>query len=198
MGRIRGASILGTMEFLQATFGDDGVRRVRDVLSPDTRAVLGREGASKVITTGWYDCAVLIDLTRVMDQVCGRGDLALARAAGRYVAFQDVNRFFLWLMKLAAPSTLFGRAASVFRNYHDCGTYVAETGAEGHAAIRIEDWSSADPVMCARIEGWMERALELTLARGQTSSIREEAHLRHDPAVSPHRFCRYVAEWQIG
>ena len=195
MGRIRGAAILGTVEYLQATFGDDGVRRVRDALGADTRTVLGRDGASRVITTGWYDCSVLIDLTRVADRVCGKGDLALARAAGRYVAFQDLNRFFLWLLKLSTPSTLFSRAASVWKNYHDCGSYIAESGTDGHAVIRVEDWSSADPVMCKRIEGWMERALELTLGKGQRAVIREEAHLRQDAAVGPHRFCRYVAEW---
>ena len=94
MGRIRGASILGTVEYTQATFGADAVRRVREALSADARTVLGRDGASRIITTGWYDCAMLIELTRVLDRVCGRGDLALARAAGWCIAFNDVNRFF--------------------------------------------------------------------------------------------------------
>jgi hypothetical protein len=95
--------------------------------------------------------------------VCSNGDLTLARAAGRHGAFQDVNRFFKWMLRLTGPAALFTRAASVWNNYHSAGRYVFE-GAQGNrAAIRIDDWEGADPVMCKRIEGWIERALEMTL-----------------------------------
>jgi hypothetical protein len=195
MGKVRGTSILGTIEYVRATWGADAVARVCDALTPETRAVLGDGGTSLIITTGWYEHAVLVELTREMDRVCGKGDLALARAAGRHIAFEDVNRFFRWLFKLTGPAMVFSRAPSVWNNYHDCGVYIFEGVKEGRASIRVEDWSSADPVMCRRVEGWMERALELTLGQGKRAVAYEGVHLHQDAAVSPHRFCRYVAEW---
>jgi hypothetical protein len=48
----------------------------------------------------------------------------------------------------------------------------------------------------ARIEGWMERALVLTLPAGAEPVIREEAHLVCEPAIGPQSFCRFVAEWK--
>jgi hypothetical protein len=195
VANMRGASLLGTLDYARQTFGADALERVLAAVSPETRAVIGDPLRPSILTQGWYDCRLVSDLTRAVDQACGKGDLALARAAGKHVAFEDVNRFFKWLLRLTGPATIFTRAGSVWNNYHSAGRYVFE-GLDGRRArIRIDDWDSAEPVICRRIEGWMERALELTLGAGTRPAIREEAHLAKDPAVGPHPFCRYLAEW---
>lgn len=195
MAHVRGASIRGTTDFIQRRFGDAELRRVLQSLAPDTRRLLGEDGRAP-LPSGWYDCAALIELSEQMDRLLGRGDLALARAAGKAIAFDDVNRFFKWLLRLTGPKTLFTRAAGVWRNYHDAGSYVAEEIGDGCAAIRLDDWDSAHPVMCKRIEGWIERALELTLGEGLRPTIRETQHLAHDARLGPQAFCRFVAEWR--
>ena len=192
---MRGASLLGTLDYTRRTFGEEGLRRALAATAPETRQAIGDPGNPAVLTQGWYDCRLVSDLTRAVDQACGRGDLALARAAGKHVAFEDVNRFFKWLLRLTGPATIFSRSASVWNNYHSAGRYVVDTLEDRRARIRIEEWDSADPVICKRVEGWIERALELTLGTGGRPSIREEAHLAHDRAVSPHTYCLYVAEW---
>jgi hypothetical protein len=192
MAKVRGATLLGTLAYVRESFGEEALRKVASGVSPALREVMS-EGS--LVLHGWYECALLSELTREIDRVCGKGDLALAREAGRHGAFQDVNRFFKWMLRLTGPGMIFSRAASVWNNYHSAGRYVFE-GAQGNrAAIRIEDWDGADPVMCKRIEGWIERALEITLGTGARPHIHEEVHLHTDGAVSPQRFCRYVAEW---
>jgi hypothetical protein len=49
--------------------------------------------------------------------------------------------------------------------------------------------------MCRRIEGWIERAMELTLGTGVSPAIRETHHLTQDASVAPQPFCRYTATW---
>ena len=192
---MRGASLLGTLDYARRTFGEDGLARVLARVSPETRQIIGDPRSPAILTQGWYHCQVVSDLTRAVDEACGQGDLALARAAGKHVAFEDMNRFFKWLLRLSSPSTLFTRAASVWNNYHSAGRYVVESLEDRRARLRIDDWDSADPVICKRVEGWIERALELTLGSSARPNIHEEAHLAQDPAVTPHRFCRYLAEW---
>ena len=194
MANIRGASLLGTLEYARRNFGEDGLRRAIEATSPETRQAIGDPARPAILTQGWYDCRLVGDVTRAVDRTCGRGDLALARAAGKHVAFEDVNRFFKWLLRLTSPATLFTRAASVWNNYHSSGTYVVDRLEGRRARIRIENWDSADPVLCKRIEGWIERALELTLGKGARPAIHEEAHLARDAAVSPHAYCLYLAE----
>jgi hypothetical protein len=192
---MRGASLLGTLDYTRRTFGEDGLARVLARVSPETRQVIGDPRSPAILTQGWYHCQVVSDLTRAVDDACGQGDLALARAAGKHVAFEDMNRFFKWLLRLSSPATLFTRAASVWNNYHSAGRYVVESLEDRRARLRIDDWDSADPVICKRVEGWIERALELTLGTGAHPHIQEEVHRAQAPAVTPHRFCRYLAEW---
>jgi hypothetical protein len=192
---MRGASLLGTLDYTRRVFGEDGLARALARVSSETRQAIGDPASPAILTQGWYHCRVVSDLTRAVDEACGQGDLALARAVGKHVAFEDMNRFFKWLLRLTGPSTIFTRAASVWNNYHSAGRYVVEHLGDRRAAIRIDDWDSADPVICKRVEGWIERALELTLGTGTQPNIHEESHLAQDPAVTPHRFCRYVAQW---
>jgi len=192
---MRGSSILGTLDFTRRSFGEDGLQRALAAIGPESRQTIGDPARPSVLTQGWYEAALVSELTRAVDRTCGVGDLALARAAGKHVAFEDVNRFFKWLLRLTSPATLFTRAASVWNNYHSAGKYLVDRLEERRARIRVEDWDSADPVICKRVEGWIERALELTLGKDTRPTIREEAHLARDPSVSPHAYCLYVAEW---
>ena len=50
-------------------------------------------------------------------------------------------------------------------------------------------------MICARVEGWIERALELTIGSPGQAVIRESAHLAQDPALGTVLFCRYEAQW---
>jgi hypothetical protein len=195
MAKMRGSSILGTLDYTRRTFGEDGLQRTLASLSAESRQAIGDPANPAILTQGWYDAQLVSELSRALDNACGKGDLALARAAGKHVAFEDVNRFFKWLLRLTSPATVFNRAGSVWNNYHSAGRYVVEKLEDHRARIRIEDWDSADPAICKRIEGWIERALELTLGSGGHPTIHEEAHLARDASVSPHAYCVYVAEW---
>jgi hypothetical protein len=196
VAKVRGTAVLGTLDFVRARFGEDAVGRLVAGLPEGLRATLRDAAASGVALHGWYDTELLVELTARADRELGQGDLALARAAGNHVAFQDVNRFFKWLMRLGGPGVLFSRAGAVWNNYYDDGRYVLEEVGDGRASIRIEGSSSAGPVVCKRMEGWMERALEITLGPEKRPVIREDVHLLRDPAVSEQPFCRFVAEWR--
>jgi hypothetical protein len=193
MPNMRGTSVLATLEFMRATFGEAGLAKVLESVSDATREELA--GPTPVLPDGWYRASALSELTRVADQVFGKGDLALAHVIGRHVAFADVNRFFRWLFRLAGPKALFSRAGSVWHSYYDSGTYVLEKIEEGGAAIRIEGWEVADDVLCRRLEGWIARAVELTLGASTHPVIRETHHRAHDPSVCDTMFCRFEVSW---
>lgn len=195
MSKVRGTSFIGTLGWTKGRFGTEGVAKVIARLSPDTRRLCGDGDGTSFLTTGWYDTAALSELSRELDRALGAGDLRLAREAARECAFQDVNRFFKWLFRLAGPSLLFTRAAAVWRNYYSDGTYVFEGVTGRRGAIRIENWDGADEVLCRRLEGWVERAVELTIRTKGKARVREVAHKVVDASLTPHRFCRFVAEW---
>jgi hypothetical protein len=195
MSKLRGTSFLGTLRWARDKFGEEGVSRVLARLSPETRRLYGEGGDAAFLPDSWYDASALSEFSREVDRVFGSGDLRLAREVGREVAFQDVSRFLKWLLRLGGPSLTFGRAASVWKNYYSDGTYIFEGITGTHAAIRIENWGGADEVLCRRVEGWVEKAVELTIRTRGQARVREVAHVTLDPSVSPQRFCRFVADW---
>jgi hypothetical protein len=196
MARVRGTSILGTLDYARSRHGDAAVERIWAGLPQPMQATLLDSAGQGIAAHGWYDAALVVEMTSLIDNQLGKGDLALAREIGNHVAFQDVNRFFKWLMRLGGPSVLFSRAGAVWNNYYDDGRYVLEQLSEGRASIRIEDSSSAGAVVCKRIEGWIERALELTLGPEAHPVIHEQRHLVRESAVGPQSFCRFIAEWR--
>jgi hypothetical protein len=194
MGKTRGTSIQGTLDYVSASFGLDAVGRVVAALPPELRREIGEAGRA-VLPSAWYPCSTLSQLTRTMDRLLGAGDLALAKAAGKHVAFADVNRFFRWLFKLAGPQTLFSRAGSVWNNYYDTGHYILESVEDSRATIRIDGWEGGDEVLCKRLEGWVERAIELALASATNPEIRETHHQAFDARLASVPFCRFEARW---
>lgn len=195
MAKVRGTSLLGTLEFARTRYGDPAADWLWSSLPQAMRTTLVDSTGKGVAAHGWYDTDLLVELTSRIDGELGKGDLALAREIGTHVAFQDVNRFFKWLMRLGGPSVLFNRAGAVWNNYYDDGRYVLEELGNGRAIMRIESSSSAGPVVCKRIEGWIERALAITLGPDAHPVIHERHHVVREPAVGPQAFCRFIAEW---
>jgi len=192
MAKVRGSAILGTLDFAKTRFGEEAARVLVESLPAVEVATLLEGGG--IAPHGWYQTELLADLTTRLDCTFGRGDLGLAREAGKHVAFQDVSRFFKWLMRLGGPALVFNRAGSVWNNYYDDGRYLVESVGEGSGALLIEGSSSACPVICKRIEGWMERALELTIGKDARPTIQETDHVRRDLPGGP-SYCRFVAQW---
>jgi hypothetical protein len=193
MSKVREASLQATLDYVRETFGHEALRKVLDSLGDETRGALAlRPGAS--VAPGWHPASLLAELLAQVDRTCGRGDLALVKSSGKYLASRDINRFFRWVYRLAGPSTILSRASSIWSNYNDDGACVVEQEARNRAVFRVEGWSAADPVLCKRIEGWAEGALELAVP-GARTLVQEQSHLILEPAVSPQRLCRFVATW---
>jgi hypothetical protein len=195
MGQIRGVAIVGTMTYVREHFGEEALANVFDAIGPGSRQVLGARGEN-VIENGWYDAHTLADLTMQADVQLGKGDLSLARVIGKELAFRDVHRLFRWLFKLAGPATLFRRASAVWTSYYNGGRYVVEAVEEKRATLRIDDWDSAEPALCSRLEGWIERACELTIGEAAEPKVHETHHRCHDAEITSGPFCRFVAEWK--
>ena len=196
MAKVRGTTILGTLEFARTRFGELKTREVVEALRPEQRSMLRDVAGSGIAAHGWYETALLADLTGRLDSRLGEGDLSLAREAGIHVAFQDVNRFFKWLMRLGGPSVLFNRAGAVWNNYYDDGRYVLESLGDGRAVDphRGQLIGGAGDLQAHR---GLDRARAGAHARAHTQPvIHEQGHLLREPAVGPQSFCRFVAEWK--
>ncbi|MCU0242472.1 MAG: hypothetical protein MUF51_08615 [Vicinamibacteria bacterium] len=194
MSNVRGTSFQGTLDYVRVIHGEEALRNVIGQMPEDLQKLLAERGHG-FLPSSWYPVKSLSEMTRVIDRSLGKGDLALVRAIGKHVAFADVNRFFTWLFRFAGPKLIFPRAASVWSNYYDTGKYVVEEATDQRASIRIEDWEAADEILCKRLEGWIERAMELTIGANHRAVIRETHHRAADPQDPRRSYCRFEVRW---
>ena len=69
MAKIRGTSILGTLQYARETFGEEALKKVLAGLTGAARGALGDGATTPIVTTGWYDCALVSDLTREVERL---------------------------------------------------------------------------------------------------------------------------------
>jgi hypothetical protein len=63
MARVRGSTILGTLDYVRQSFGPAAPARLYGALSESVQKTLGDETARHVITTGWYECEKALEVT---------------------------------------------------------------------------------------------------------------------------------------
>ena len=99
---IKGSAITARVRYVRELYGEPGVRRVKEALSPEYRKRL----EEKVMPHDWVPMEMFIELCTEIDRMYGRGDLALCRELGRYAA--KVNLPTLYRMcDLFAHSALY-------------------------------------------------------------------------------------------
>ena len=157
----------------------------------------GLAGQRQVAAAGFQRAVSLERLRWILVLVVACGVTLLVWLLGNHFtallrsrALTQGDRWVWW----GGPALVFNRAGSVWNNYYDDGRYLVESVDERSGALRIEGSTSACPVICKRIEGWMERALELTIGPQAHPTIRETDHVHRDGPGAP-TYCRFAAQW---
>ena len=93
------------------------------------------------------------------------------------------------LLRVASPALLIDRAASIWGQFVDTGKLEAHMVSERRAEAEIADWPRPEPLLCAMMQGWMRRYLELCGA-DEVVMVHTECRGRHDAT------CRWSARWR--
>jgi len=181
MPKSRGTTLIPRIKYLRTR----GVwEEVLEAVKPETREVIG----GSVLASSWYPFDVMVDLIRTADRVVGRDDLDLARDMGRYAAAANLSTVFRFLIRFATPTIVLGKGAQLWSLQHDTGRARAFSEIACSASFEVVDFAAPDRALCASLEGWMERALELTGAKHPT--VHEEIC-----ATKKGNMCRFRGTW---
>lgn len=134
---------------------------------------LGADDGSEVDTSvavGWYEVALFAKLLRTVDEVCGRGDLALMREIGAYEADQDMNRILRIFLRVLSPSHIFAAEAHLWRHFQDTGSW-SWTKVPGGVDATLSGWV-IDDALLDELAGYIARMLEFTGGRHVTVRYR--------------------------
>jgi predicted hydrocarbon binding protein len=141
-----------------------------------------------VVGVGWYPLDLFARVLRAVDREIGTGDLSTIAPMGRFEAERDVPTIHRVLLKMVRPAFIVEKMAELWPRYNSTGRLVVRRLGAKAVDVTLDDWSD-DEALCASIQGYSERALQLAGAR-QLRLAQTACKARGAPA------CVFHAAWE--
>lgn len=171
MAHCKGIAVLARLKYVQQHHGDEGSRRLREALTPETREVVERH----VLPHGWVPMRDFIELNVVADRLFGRGDLALCKVMGAWAAAENLPKLFRLFFRFGSPTFIFERASKLWSAHYDSGSMRLEDASEHGGRLVISDFEAPHRAHCLSVLGWAGKSIELS---GATVTESEELRCR--------------------
>jgi hypothetical protein len=182
--QVKGASFVGTLEFIEARFGGPARDRVLKRLSPEDRALVG----GLLLPIGMYPLSAFINLLRATEDELGSGDCALLTERGSWVAMKDIRTTHKLVMKFMSPAWIIQKGAGLWKNFHTSGRWEASPDGTHGARAVLYDIAIVDAALCATLKGWIIGMLTVGGCK-HLKVVHTECRTRGAPA------CVYLASW---
>lgn len=183
MAKFKGTIYTSTALFTDKRFGPGASDKVLQTLPTADREVL--QGVTAV---GWYPADPILAYHRTLDEVFGRGDLALCVEVGKFSAEWTLNAVLKIFLRLRTPNWLMERSSTLWERFHDSGRWEIQNDPNVQLCAQLYDFKVRDPVFCARFKGWLLRAIELT--GGDNAEVDHVAC-----TCKGDRYCHFNGRW---
>lgn len=161
---IKGVALKGTLDFLRARAGEDGVARALAALPEEIRAPLSKS----ILATSFYPLPWLVALQAETLRVAGLDSKEGLRLIGRFAAESAVTGVYRIFLKVGSPEFILGKSSRMFGNYFQGVGAEAFRMAElrpGFGRLELARYPGGHPDFCRRLDGYFERVLELSGAK---------------------------------
>jgi hypothetical protein len=186
--QVKGSAITARIKYVRDTHGEEGVRRVKAKMSPEHRAILD----GRVLPHAWVPFDLFVELCLTVDELFGKGNLALVKEMGRFAARANLPTLYRLFYVLGSPEFILGRAPRLWDVHYDSGrleTSFAIKDGRRTASLRIIDFATPHRVHCLSVWGWGEQSVELSGGKTVESS---EASCRCNGAA----VCEFLISWK--
>jgi hypothetical protein len=162
MAEVKGTAVGVTPEYVKARYGDGGHKRWLDSLSPRARGIF----TSSIYSNVWFPLEpAFIEPTQRVCELFHGGRPQGAVDIGRFSADRALRGIYKFFVRLGSPEWLIERASSVFSTYYRPCQMRGIPLERRKVALRISDFPDIHPLVEARIEGWIARAMEISGCR---------------------------------
>lgn len=158
MAKVKGTAVSASATYLKERLGEEVYLQVVNDLSPEGQKLFG----GVVLTSGWYEFSLLLELMKKVEAKLPRGARPLAWEMGRYSAESGIKTVYKIFFRVADVGFILKRASNIFSNYYDSGVMTVENQERNGASVVVRGFDQPCPYFCDRVLGWVERLLELT------------------------------------
>lgn len=186
MAKIKGTALKPTVAYVKERLGERGFEEILSTFPPEEAAILHRP----ILPSFWYELSLVIRLMKSAQQrLPAAPGRSFANEMGRHSeesGFYGIHKLFF---KAANPGYIVKMATKVFPTYYDCGEMRLLVSEPKRAVVRLVGFDQPSEIVCDRVMGWMERALELSGA--------VKMNFEHPScAARGDAYCEYVATWE--
>jgi len=167
MSQVRGNTLVSALNDMRRRLGEPALARVLAAMKPENARVI----AGGLARNNWYPFDAYLDFCLTGDRVLGKGDYSHARANAAIAAEADLNIFLkVMVMVFSTPSELVQKLPTIWSKYYDSGVIVVTQDTPEQIRVELRDFPTPHALHCEIISGWVERFMQLTVARkGKTS-----------------------------
>jgi hypothetical protein len=155
---VKGTAIVTMPMFIRERFGEAGHATWLAALEPEAQKAF-RE---PILPSNWYPLkATFTEPSRIMCRLFFAGNLRGAWENGRYSAAYGLRGIYKFFVKLGTVDFIIKKASIILPTYYHPSTMVVKNASRNHTTLHVTQFPEMDPLMEARICGWIEQALEI-------------------------------------
>lgn len=155
----KGTGIVVLPEFIKKTFGEDAKNKWVAALSPEANKIY----SEIIMASSTFPLrTVLLEPMEKMCELFYGGDVRGALEFGKFSAEYALKGVYRFFIKFGSPEFIIKKAGTILPVYYQPSRMeVAEAG-DGHAILRIVEFSEMTEALQVSMVGWMEKAIEYT------------------------------------
>jgi hypothetical protein len=186
MARVKGTAFKPAVDFLKARLAPAAFEDLVRGLTPAEQAIVN----APVLLSEWYEAGLV---QRMMKLAEGRMKAApgysLEWEMGRFSAEAMLTTIYKIFFRVSDIGYIVKKAAYLYPTIHDSGVMEVVDVQKGQATIRIRNYNEPSLEFCDRLQGWMQKTVELTGQR-QVVITHPRCLARGDDC------CEYHGEWE--
>jgi hypothetical protein len=155
----KGTAVMTVPMFIKEKFGDAGLKRWMDVLTPEARAVYSRP----VLATEWFPLkSIFAEPTKKLCELFYSGATQGAWELGRFSADHGLKGIYKLFVKFGSAEFIISKASTILPTFYKPSSMDAKQYDKNSGQVRITSFPEPDVFVEARICGWMQQALSIS------------------------------------
>ncbi len=160
---VKGSAVSSVPHFIKNKFGDTGYQKWLSALSATAQAAFDKP----ILPNTWYPFKeILLQPTHVLCDLFYGGQTQGAWDNGRFSAETNLKGIYLFFVKMGSPAFIVQKASGILPTFYKPSVMSVIENEKNMAAVHMTSFPEIDAFIEARIAGWIERALELSGAKG--------------------------------
>jgi hypothetical protein len=158
---IKGSAVRDTLSMVQERLGDQGYRRILDLLDEETRRVICE---TRILPTAWIPLDQFVSFLKAEVTILYDGDAESLVAASERLIERHLHGIYRLFIRLSRPESIIEKIAAIHVTYFN-GVQIERKLEKNSGTIRYTGFEKQHRLMEFAIRGFYQKALQLCGAK---------------------------------